>query len=81
MNLARVSQNGQITVPVEIRRALKLKAGDKMVFLRKDNGEIIVNNTSFMAIGEAQKAVKDSAYSEDEILADIMESRYGAKQA
>lgn len=29
MNLARVSANGQITVPVEIRRALKLREGDK----------------------------------------------------
>ncbi|MDR1487091.1 MAG: AbrB/MazE/SpoVT family DNA-binding domain-containing protein, partial [Deltaproteobacteria bacterium] len=32
MNLARVSANGQITVPVEIRRALRLKEGDKVLF-------------------------------------------------
>ena len=29
MNVAKVSTNGQITVPVEIRRSLKLKSGDK----------------------------------------------------
>ena len=28
MNLAKISSNGQITVPVEIRRRLGLKAGD-----------------------------------------------------
>jgi len=81
MNLARVSNNGQITVPVEIRRALKVKAGDKILFFKKDNGEIIVQNTNITAIGEAQKAVAGSNYSEDEILADIMESRYGAAQS
>ena len=30
MNLAKVSANGQITLPVEIRRLLDLKAGDKV---------------------------------------------------
>ncbi len=28
MNLAKISANGQITVPVEIRRLLGLKSGD-----------------------------------------------------
>jgi AbrB family looped-hinge helix DNA binding protein len=79
MNLARVCANGQITVPVEIRRALKLKEGDKMLFFQKENGEIVVNNTSLVAIGEAQQAVAGSAYSEEEILADVMRLRYEDK--
>jgi len=78
MNLARVSNNGQITVPVEIRRALKVKAGDKILFFRKENGEIIVQNTSINAIQESQAMVAGSNYSEDEILADVMDLRYGA---
>ncbi len=77
MNLAKVSANGQITVPVEIRRALKLKEGDKVLFFQKENGEIVVNNTSLIAIGEAQRAVAGSAYSEDDVLADVMQARYG----
>jgi AbrB family looped-hinge helix DNA binding protein len=76
MNLARVSNNGQITVPVEIRRALKVKAGDKILFFRKDNGEIIVQNPNISAIEEAQTAVVGCNYSEDEILADVMNLRY-----
>ncbi len=79
MNLARVSANGQITVPVEIRRALKLKEGDKMLFIQNANGEIVVNNTSLVAFGEAQRAVAGSEYSEDEVLADVMRLRYGDK--
>ena len=80
MNLARVSNNGQITVPIEIRRALKVKAGDKILFLRKDNGEIIVQNPNISAIEEAQAAVAGINYSEDEILTDVMNLRYGAKR-
>jgi AbrB family looped-hinge helix DNA binding protein len=79
MNLARVSANGQITVPVEIRRELKLKEGDKLLFFKKENGEIVVNNASLIAIGEAQQAVAGSNYSEEEILADVMRLRYGDK--
>ena len=63
MNLARVSANGQITVPVEIRRELKLKEGDKVIFFKKDNGEIVLNNSSLVAIKEAQQAVSGSVYS------------------
>ena len=81
MNLARVSNNGQITVPVEIRRALKVKTGDKILFFRKDNGEIIVQNPNVSAIGEAQTAVDGSDYSEDEILADVMNLRYGSARS
>jgi len=77
VNLARVSANGQITVPVEIRRALRLKEGDKILFYQRENGEILINNTSLVAIQEAQEAVAGSNYLEDEILADVMQLRYG----
>jgi len=76
MNVARMSNNGQIIVPAEIRRALKVKAGDKILFFQKENGEIVVQNTSITAIQEAQATVMDSNYSEEEILADVMELRY-----
>ena len=50
MNLAKISANGQITVPVEIRRQLGLKSGDKILFVQKQNGEIVVSNASAAAI-------------------------------
>ena len=81
MNLARVSDTGQITVPAEIRRALKVKPGDKILFFRKDNGEIIVQNPNIAAINEAQTATAGNNYSEDEILTDVMDLRYGTPQA
>lgn len=56
MNLARVSQNGQLTVPIEIRRQLGLKAGDKILFFQDGNGEIVLSNASANALMKAQNA-------------------------
>ena len=82
MNLAKISQNGQITVPIEIRRALKLKEGDKILFLQRENGEVVVENASEAAIRKAQKVFEGAAadfgfYSEDDVLAEVMRMRYG----
>lgn len=56
MNLAKVSANGQVTVPIEIRRALGLREGDKILFYTNDDGEIVINNASAQAIYKAQRA-------------------------
>jgi antitoxin PrlF len=77
MNLAKVSSNGQITVPVEIRRKLNIKEGDKIIFLEKPDGEIILQNSSVFAIRQAQNHLNDINRSEDEILRDVMDIRYG----
>ena len=81
MNLAKVSANGQITVPVEIRRRLMLKEGDKILFIERENGEIVINNASATAILKAQKAFEGVAEAigikdEDEVQALVGEVRY-----
>ena len=80
MNLAKMSPGGQITLPIEVRRQLKIKAGDTLIFLQRENGDVIVSNAALKAIDEAHKAVSGSEYSEDEILADLMELRYGSNK-
>ena len=85
MNLARISANGQITVPVEIRRLLGLKSGDKIQFLQKQNGEIVIRNASAQAICKAQAAFSDVAEemgvnNEDSIQALVDEVRYGKER-
>ncbi len=77
MNLARVSSNGQIIVPVDIRRKLNIKEGDKVLFLEKPNGEIVLQNSSAMAIQQAQNKLGDIQLSENEVLQDVMDIRYG----
>ena len=82
MNLAKISANGQITVPVEIRRLLGLKSGDKILFFQKENGEVVVSNASAQAIRRAQAAFIGAAEtmgisSEDDVQALVDEVRYG----
>jgi AbrB family looped-hinge helix DNA binding protein len=82
MNLAKISANGQITVPAEIRRLLGLKSGDKILFLENSSGEIVINNASSHAIYKAQKAFEGVAEqmgvsNEDDVQALINEVRYG----
>ncbi|GHU65511.1 hypothetical protein FACS1894184_01430 [Clostridia bacterium] len=71
MNLAKVSTNGQITIPVEIRRLLKIKDGDKVLFFQKRNGEVVMNNTSLVAIQEALSETGNLDGSETSLLVEI----------
>mgnify|MGYP003519656546 FL=1 len=61
MNLAKLSSNGQVTVPVEVRRRLHLVPGDKVLFLEKENGEVVVVKAEVAALAQAQKAFAGSA--------------------
>ena len=82
MNLAKLSSEGQITVPADIRRILKLKTGDRIIFTQNNNGEIVIANASINAIRKAQKSFEGVAEelgnpSEEEIQSWVDEIRYG----
>jgi antitoxin PrlF len=61
VNLARLSANGQITVPVEVRRRLHLVPGDKVLFVEKPDGEIVVAKAGLAALAQAQAAFAGAA--------------------
>jgi len=84
MNLAKVSANGQVTVPAEIRRKLNLREGDKIIFFERRDGEVVINNASSTAIINAQKAFEGAAKefgvnSEEDVQRLVDEVRYGDK--
>jgi AbrB family looped-hinge helix DNA binding protein len=60
MELAKLTSKGQLTVPMAIRKKLRLKEGDKVVFLADDDGVRIVNS-SLLALEKAQKAFAGEA--------------------
>ena len=73
--------NGQITIPIEIRRKLKLKTGDKILFLERDNGDIVLSNASLTALFRAQEAFQNVAETTDlkseyQVQAEINKIRY-----
>ena len=82
MNLAKISANGQITVPIEIRRLLGLKSVDKILFYQKQDVEVVLTNASAQAIRKAQAAFSGAAEAmgiadEDDIQALVDKVRYG----
>lgn len=61
MNLAKLSANGQITVPVEVRRSLHLVPGDKVLFVEKPNGEVVVTKAGLVALTQVPAAFEGAA--------------------
>ena len=55
MELAKITSKGQITIPIQIRKSLGVKEGDKVVFINEGN-KIIVENSTRLALREAQEA-------------------------
>jgi AbrB family looped-hinge helix DNA binding protein len=54
MELAKVMSKGQVTIPINVRKKLNLKEGDKVVFLEKD-GNIIIANSAMVVLKKMQK--------------------------
>ena len=60
MEISRVTSKGQITIPVEIRKKLNLKTGDKVVFI-EDGDRVIFANSSMVALRNFQQAMQGEA--------------------
>lgn len=60
MELAKVMSKGQVTIPINIRKKLNLKEGDKLVFIEKD-GNIIVVNSAMLALEKIQESFEGEA--------------------
>lgn len=79
MELAKLTSKGQITIPIEIRRKLGIKAGSKVLFL-EENGRIYLTNSSMEALREAQAAFAGEVEqagltNEDDVIAMMKEFR------
>ncbi len=55
MELAKVTSKGQVTIPIDIRKKLGIKNGDKVLFV-EEAGRIYMMNASMDALREAQNA-------------------------
>ena len=60
MELAKITLRGQITIPVEIRKKLGVKDGDKVVFI-EENGRIVMENSVRIALKTVQDAFRGEA--------------------
>lgn len=60
MELAKVTSKGQITIPVDIRRRLRLKPGDKVLFVEAGD-KVIMENSSLVALTTFQNEMDGEA--------------------
>lgn len=60
MEVAKITSKGQITIPIDIRRKLGVKEGDKVLFV-EDQGRIVMMNSSMEALRKAQVAFAGEA--------------------
>ncbi len=79
MELAKITSKGQITIPISIRRALKLKDGDKVAFIEQ-NGQYVLTNPTMLAIQQLQDAFdgfaeENGLETEEDVVALVKEMR------
>ena len=55
MGTAKITRGGRITIPIDIRKKLGVKEGDKVIFI-EDNGRIIVANAAKVAFANMRSA-------------------------
>jgi AbrB family looped-hinge helix DNA binding protein len=79
MEVAKITSKGQITIPVDIRRKMKLRDGDKVIFIEQD-GRYYFENAALIAINRVQEAFAGEAErlglkDEDDVAAMVKEIR------
>jgi AbrB family looped-hinge helix DNA binding protein len=79
MELAKVTNKGQVTIPISVRQRLGIKEGDKLLFIDKPEGVFVVNPTLY-ALEKIGKAFEGEAErlgldNEDDVVAMVKEIR------
>ena len=60
MEIAKISSKGQITLPVSVRKKLKLKSGDQVV-IQEETGRFYFDNAALVAFIRAEQAFDGAA--------------------
>ena len=61
MDVAKVTAKGQITIPADVREAVGVREGDKVVFVRMDDGTVSMRSSNLEAVRRAQDAFAGAA--------------------
>jgi len=84
MEIAKITSKGQVTIPIDIRRKLGVKEGDKILFV-EEAGKVYILNASMEALRKAQAALAGEAQrvglkDENDVVAMIKELRREIKE-
>ncbi|MCL1822860.1 MAG: AbrB/MazE/SpoVT family DNA-binding domain-containing protein [Oscillospiraceae bacterium] len=60
MEVAKITSRGQVTIPIDIRKKLGVREGDKIVFV-EDAGRVFVANATKVAFAQLREAFSGEA--------------------
>lgn len=78
--IASITEKGQITIPAEIRRLLRVRAGDKVSFNKKGQHVLISPAKSFINLkGTVQSVKKFTDKEADKAMSNYFKKTYAQK--
>lgn len=80
MDVAKVTSKGQVTIPSDVRKSLGIRKGDKVLFIKMDDGSIVLKGSNLEAVDRASQgfagaAEKAGLHNEDDLNTLIKEVR------
>ena len=76
MEIAKISSKGQITLPISVRKKLKLKSGDQVV-IQEENGRFYFDNAALVAFTRIEQAfdgaAEEAGFANEQALQDYVE--------
>ncbi len=83
MEIAKLSSKGQITLPVSVRRKLKLKSGDQIV-IQEENGRFYFDNAALVAFTRVERAfdgaAEEAGFATEEALQEFVTEMRGEEE-
>lgn len=61
LEMSTLSSKGQVTIPASVRRAIGVRTGDKVLFVRRDDGTVSLFNQNMMVMRVAMDAFEGAA--------------------
>ena len=88
IDVSRVTTKGQVTIPLEFRKKLNIKEGDKVVFIEKDgllflgnSNRLVLEDFARSMIGAAENAGIKTEEDVTKIVNEIRSEIWGKKYA
>lgn len=82
MQLTTITQKGQVTIPIDIRRFLQVKAGDQVAFVKNEEQIMIKPAQKFLDLkGSVRAKYRFSDKKTDKSVANYISKTYAQKTA
>lgn len=76
MDVAKVTSKGQVTIPSDVRKSLGIREGDKVLFIKMEDGSIVLKGSNLEAVDRAYQgfagAAEKAGLNDDEDLTELI---------